>query len=367
VNQLQITDFPFPEIEDDAILLKLQTCGICGTDLSGIKGKRPQLRFPIIPGHEVIAEVFEIGKNALDRIRVFGEGSLQGGDRVTVNPRIVCGQCYFCRKVPQHPESCLKALTYSSAIGSKDPPHLFGGWAEYMYLLPGSEVIKIPKGLEADIGTMVEPLACAVGCIDRYRREHSWVDGDAFEISPPVVIYGCGAIGMGFVLGFHLANARKIIALDLIDSKLELAKVFGATETINMHDNDSSERIEIIKDMCDGIGAGLIVEACGVPEVLAECVEIARRNARIYELGHLSQAGKAQIDPLKICRNELAILGNYAYPSSNCLGYAAQILAEHKLPYEQLVEIFPLGDYQEIIFGDRAQSVVKAGFALAYT
>ena len=108
----------------------------------------------------------------------------------------------------------------------------------------------------------------------------------------------------------------------------------------------------------------MIVEACGVPAVLTECVEIARRGAKIFELGHLVDAGPATVDPMKICRNEIEILGNYAYPSSQCMAYAARLLAEHALPYEKLVGLFRLDEHEAVLFGDRATSVIKTGFQM---
>jgi L-iditol 2-dehydrogenase len=364
IGKVELVEFPMPTVAEDALLIKVLTCGICGTDLHGIKGMRSQIKLPIIPGHEMIGEVHAIGDRALRGIKVFGDGDLAVGDRVTINPRIVCDKCFYCQRLPQRPEMCMNARTYNSSIRSEAPPHLFGGWAEYIYILPGSEIVKVPSRLSPEIGILAEPLACAVGAIDRYRRAHDWIDGDAFGVDQPVVVYGCGAIGMGFVAGFGLINAKTIIAVDVLGEKLALATQFGATHTINVSEQDTATRVAMIKDLTDGLGAGVIVEACGVPAVLTECVEIARRGAKVFELGHLVDAGPATVDPLKICRNEIEILGNYAYPSSQCMAYAARLLAEHALPYEKLVGLFRLDEHEAVLFGDRATSVIKAGFQM---
>ena len=138
VRTLRLVDYPLPEMADDAILLAVRRAGVCGTDLEGIQGHR-SLRFPVIPGHEVAAVIERIGAAALHRSRVFGASTLKVGDRVTINPRIVCGQCHYCRHQPGHQERCLKASTYGSSLGSAEEPHLLGCWAERVCLLPGSE------------------------------------------------------------------------------------------------------------------------------------------------------------------------------------------------------------------------------------
>ena len=123
VRTLRLADYPRQEMTDDSILLAVRRAGVCGTDLEGIKGHRT-LRFPVIPGHEVAAVVEHIGANALSRSRVLGASTLKVGDRVTINPRIVCGQCHYCRNLPGHQEMCLKASTYGSSLGSAEKPHL---------------------------------------------------------------------------------------------------------------------------------------------------------------------------------------------------------------------------------------------------
>jgi len=94
-NKLDLVKFPKPVPDDDSALLKIKYCGICGSDLHGIEGKR-SIKHPFIPGHEIVAVVDALGKNANRTINCFGGDKLEIGDRVTVNPRIVCGKCYYC-------------------------------------------------------------------------------------------------------------------------------------------------------------------------------------------------------------------------------------------------------------------------------
>ena len=356
INNLELTEFDYPSVEEDCALLKIHRCGICGTDLHGIHGLR-DMKYPFIPGHELVATVVDMGRRANKTIKTFGGTPFQIGDRVTINPRIVCGSCFYCQNIPQRPEMCINARTYNSSITSDIPPYLFGGWAEYMYVLPGSEIIKVPDGLSDDRAVLAEPFACAIGCIDRYQREHDWIVGDAFAIEGTVVVYGVGAIGMLMIAAFHLCGAKKIIAVDMIDEKLGLAKEFGATDTINADNSSFEERYEIVKSLTDGIGAHIVIEACGVPSVITEGVKMLRRGGKLFVVGHLLKSKPAEIDPQKICRNELEILGNYAYPSSNYFYQAFHILSEGRLQYDKMTLGIPFLESKKYIIHKMPKSV----------
>lgn len=362
-NKIEIVEFDKPEPEDDSIILKIKYCGICGTDLHGIEGRRP-VNFPFIPGHEIVATVDSIGKDACSFIKVIEGNNLQVGDRVTINPRIVCGHCYYCNNLPMFQEMCINAITATS-IGSKNFPYLSGGWAEYFYVQPGSEIIKLPEKLSDGNATLIEPYSVAVGCVERYKVIHDWISGDSFEINDPVVIYGAGAIGLLMVAGFHLAGAKDIIAIDIRNNRLDLAKEFGASFIINASETKSDERVKIIRRITRNIGAGVVVEACGIPEIINEGVSALRRGGILFEIGHLFNIGKAKIDPFIICRNEIKILGHYAYPSSQTMLYAAKILEKNTLPYNKLLKFFRLDQYKEVIFGKKTDNGIKPIFLIS--
>ncbi len=106
VNKLELVKFQKPEPSDDCVLLKISMCGICGPDIHGIEGKRT-VNFPFIPGHEIVATVDSMGENANKSIKTIGGTEFKVDDRVTINPRIVCGKCYYCQNIPQHQECVL--------------------------------------------------------------------------------------------------------------------------------------------------------------------------------------------------------------------------------------------------------------------
>jgi threonine dehydrogenase-like Zn-dependent dehydrogenase len=358
---LRLVDYPMPEMADDTILLRVRRAGVCGTDLEGIKGHRT-LRFPVIPGHEVAAVVEHIGPNALRRSRVLGDSTLNVGDRVTINPRIVCGQCHYCRNMASHQEMCLKASTYGSSLGSAEKPHLLGCWAEHICLLPGSELIKLPDSLSDDLAVLTEPFGVAVGLVDRYQRRHEWIAGDGFGLHRTVVVFGAGTIGIFAAAAFHLAGAEQIVMVDIDEDRLALSRQFGVTHTFNAVKSPLTP--EIIKTLTDGLGADIVVEACGVPRVIGQSLSLLRRGGTLFEIGHLANVGLAEIDPHTVCRNELEILGHYAYPTSQTLAYTTTLLAAHALPYETLMQCIALDDYSAVLDDNRRKGPVKMVFAI---
>jgi len=361
-NRLVLRKFPRPAVADDALLIKVICCGVCGTDLANISGKR-SLPFPVIPGHEVVGIVDEVGAKALAGMKVFG-GEVSVGDLVAVNPRIECGRCYYCQNFPDHPTMCTGGRSYNSTITSADPPHLFGGWAECMYILPNSSIAKLPGGIDPEVAALTEPFACAVTVLDRYQKERISARGDTWGVSEAVIVYGVGAIGMLMVAGFHLAGAKRLIVVDTDEDKLQLATKFGATEAINARTTSPENRIAIVREHTEGLGAGVAVEACGVPEVLGEAVRLLRRGGILYEMGHASSTRPAEIDPHAVCRNEITITGSYAYASTQCFVRAAKVLHEGALPYKELVCSFPLDEYEKVLFGKREKRPVKNVFRM---
>jgi len=255
--------------------------------------------------------------------------------------------------MPDHPQKCLNARTATS-VGSAKPPHLTGGFAEYYYALPGSELIALPKGLDAVTGALVEPFSCAVGLVDRHRQNSSKSD-----ITEPVVVYGAGAIGILMMAAFSSAGARTIIAADIDTDRLELAKEFGASHVIDSGATNAEERISRIREITDGLGAGIVVEACGVPSLIGEGVYALRRGGKLYEVGHLLKTENACIDPFYICRNEIEILGNYAYPSSNTMKDAAELLSRGQFPYEKLIRGIPFKEGVDAIMNKKLGKAIK--------
>ena len=226
------------------------------------------------------------------------------------------GTCRAIRK-------CASRRRPTAVRWAAQKPHLLGCWAEHLCLLPGSELIRLPDALSDDLAVLTEPFGVAVGLVERYQRAHEWITGDGFGLQRTVVIYGAGAIGILAAAAFSLAGARQVVMVDVDDERLALSRKFGVTHTFNAVSSPPTP--EALRAMTDGLGVDIVVEACGVPRVIGQALSLLRRGGTLFEVGHLANVGLAEIDPHAVCRNELEILGHYAYPTSQTLAYATTL------------------------------------------
>ena len=172
-GRYELREFPLPEPAPGCVLIRMELSGICGTDKHTFKGFITQygdrkIEFPIIQGHENVGTIAAIGGDG--QYRDFEGFALRVGDRVVVGANVSCGQCYYCRHdFPYY--CCEKTLDYGNLLSAKNPPHLFGGWSQYMYIVPGSFLVKVPDDLPSEVAVLTEIFAVSVG-LDRAKQIH---------------------------------------------------------------------------------------------------------------------------------------------------------------------------------------------------
>jgi len=360
LRKVELKEFDKPKAASDSIILKVDICGICGTDLHIFEGVHPAGPFPIMPGHEFVGTIEEMGDKVEDNMRIYGE-PLELGDRLAVNPNITCGKCYFCKWFPHREELCRNMRSYG-VMSCKNYPYLLGAWSEYIYLLPGTTVFKLPSTLASDIAVLTEPLACGIRAIERARGPGDATKGEGFGLSDTVVILGAGPIGLLVLIAAKISNAGKIIVADKVDYRLKTAKKFGADNVMNLEEIPEAEkRIEEVLELTGGIGADVVVECAGVPSAISEGLKMVRPGGKFMELGHVITGVKAEITPYDVCRNEIQIMGQFAYGSSAFIK-AIKVLDEHRLPYEELVTKFSLEDKEEAFERIRTKKTIKTAF-----
>ena len=150
--------------------------------------------------------------------------------------------------------------------------------------------------------------------------------------------------------------------VDVDEERLALSRKFGVAPRIQRRRQSTDARGR--PSVRDGLGADVVVEACGVPSVIGQSLALLRRGGTLFEIGHLANVGLAEIDPHAVCRNELSILGHYAYPTSQTLAYAATLLAARAFPYEALLQCIPLDDYAAVLDDTRRLGPVKLVFVI---
>ena len=167
-GKMVMEEFEIPEIPEDGALLKVEACGICGTDKHVFRhGDGPMVQFPFIAGHEVIGTIVELGSKANDNMAVFG-GSLEIGNRVSLAPSTMgCGHCYYCRHMPHRPYLCSQRSVIYGFSSVNKAPGLWGGYSEYIYLLPRSYIFKLPKDMPMKRAVLIEPAATGLRAVER--------------------------------------------------------------------------------------------------------------------------------------------------------------------------------------------------------
>jgi len=313
-GKYEIRDYPLPEPEPGCVLVKMELSGICGTDkhtyqgfttqYSG-EGVGKQIRFPIIQGHENVGTVAAIGGNAA--YTDFDGIPLSVGDRVVVGANVACGQCYYCRHdFPYY--FCQNMTDYGNNLCAADPPHLFGGWSQYIYIVSGSFLARVPDELPSEVAVLTEIMAVTVG-LDR-AKQFSAVPNESFLFDDTVVVLGVGPLGMCFLMKARMLGAGTIVAVDVSDYRLAMAKRLGADQVVNANTTSAADRLELVRGLTQGRGADLVIECAGVPQVIPEALDMLRLGGLLVEAGNFSDLGDVGINPHRhLCSKSVRIMG----------------------------------------------------------
>ena len=366
-GKIEIQEFPFPELEDGAVLLKVEMCGICGTDKHTWRGETLQYAgteaesgtpFPIIPGHEVIGVIAEINDRKRPRLDFNGE-RLRVGDRVALCPDVICGECYNCRHTFAFPW-CENLRGYGNAFTSTEPPHLFGGWAEYMYILPQAFLYKVIEGLPLRVAVMLELMAVSYN-LDK-TKEFFTLSGDGFATGSTVVIQGVGPMGICHAIKARVMGAGTIVATDLSDYRLALARKFGVDHTLNVARTTAAERIDFVRSLSHGRGADIVAECAGVPEAVPEGLEMLRKGGTYVEAGNFVETGEVSLSPHRhFCAKNVRLIGMTNHPFT---GYtpSMELLQRHAdlFPFEEFVtHEYPLDQTEEALLKSMEPDCMK--------
>jgi threonine dehydrogenase-like Zn-dependent dehydrogenase len=306
----ELREYPLPEPGPGCVLVKMEMSGICGTDKHTYQGFTTQygdrkLEFPIIQGHENVGTIAAIGGDG--KYTDFEGIPLKVGDRVVVAANVSCGNCYYCRH--DFPYYCCENTTdYGNNLSAKYAPHLFGGWSQYMYIVPNSTLVKVPDDLPTEVAVLTEIFAVSVG-LDR-AKQMSAFPNESFRFDDTVVVFGVGPLGMCFLMKARMLGAGTIIAVDLSDYRLNFAQRLGADHALNATKTTKAERLKFVKDLTHGRGADMVVECAGVPQAVPESLEMLRIGGLLVEAGNFSDLGEVPISPHRhICAKNARILG----------------------------------------------------------
>ncbi|TEB04448.1 5-exo-hydroxycamphor dehydrogenase [Pelotomaculum schinkii] len=336
VEQVEIMEFPKPKVAKDCALARVEVCGICGSDPHIYQGHLP-VPYPIILGHEVSLILEEMGPE-YPRHDVLGN-PVKEGDRVALVPAYNCGKCVVCKLQPQRHNLCEKGECYGVTLQCSKEPHLFGGYAEYMYLYPEAWIYKCPEGMSAEVLALADPLAVGLRGLDAACSPGLPWAREGFGVGKTVLIQGLGTIGILTAAAAKAAGASAVYAIDGVKSRIDMSYKFGVDEVIDFNEYKTpEERLARVNKLTNGMGCDVVIELAGVPAVFQEAINLTRRGGKLIELGHYTDVGTIPINPQVISFREIEIVGLWAYAAPE-LGTAISLIQQtmDRFPYADLI------------------------------
>lgn len=298
-GSFEIREFPLPEVEPDAVLIKITLANICGSDLHTWRG---ETRIPnadpdgYIFGHEMTGHVFRLGTHV--KKDSLGQ-ELREGDRVAFCYFYPCNQCWYCLNGLM--SNCPHRFTRFGPRTVKVPPYFTGAFGEYYYLRPGGFIFRVPDALSNEAATAAN---CIVSQILFAFSQVNPMVGDK------VVIQGAGGLGLYASAVAKETGATKVIVMDRLEERLQLARAFGADEVVLVQEQDSSEdRHQQILAVTEGKGADLVIEAVGLSQVLPEGLSLLRANGTLLVLGCISPGKTFAMDPTWLVDTNKRMIG----------------------------------------------------------
>ncbi len=330
---MEIKEYPVPEPEPGAILIKVTMANICGSDLHQWRGDidlaASGVRLPAIIGHEMTGKVAKLGE---------GVSTDSAGEPLAVGDRLVyryfnpCGRCAVCLRGED--AACSSNSRFIKPV--EVPPHFTGAYADYYYLRPNQTVFKVPDDLTDE---MVAPANCALSEVI-YGLEKV-----GFGFGETVIIQGAGGLGINATAVAKEMGAHKVIVIDGITERLELAKAFGADELIHMKEHKTpKERIKRVRELTGNRGAEVVAELVGFPEVMAEGLAMLGRGGRYLEIGNVSPGKTVDIDPALLVYSSKTIVSVLMY-GPDTLKKALDFLGrtKDKYPFDKILSrTYPL-------------------------
>ena len=295
VRDLRAGELPVPAIGDDAALLRVESCGICGSDYEQYEGALP-VPYPVIPGHEPIGIIEEIGGGAASR------WSLKRGDRVAVEALLPCGNCAVCLAGKHNLCRGDGAMPVFGYRPVSLEPGLWGGYATYMYL-PGSAMVhRMSTEVPAELAVLFNPLGAGI----------RWaVDMTRLRPGETIVVLGPGQRGLACVIAAKEAGAGTIIVTGLgrDERKLALARTFGADHTIDVEQHDV---VRAVREITGGAMADVVIDVTAYATVaVTQAIDLARRGGRVVLAGTKGPKPVENFLSDRIVQKELTLFGAF--------------------------------------------------------
>jgi threonine dehydrogenase-like Zn-dependent dehydrogenase len=322
-ERMEMREYPLPAVGPREMLLRVEMVSICGSEPKKYQGTAMWavewggMPFPFILGHEMVGFLDEVGAEA---------GRLHGvkpGDRVVVEPYISCGRCRYCGS--GNYQLCVTRHTYGFSKSCAEPPHLWGGYADYLFVAEGSKVHKIGADVPAESAVLLSVIGNGI----RWTKTRG-----ELSAGESVVVLGPGAQGLATVIAAKEAGAARILVFGLSRDriKLELARELGATGTFCV---EETKPIEAVREATGGEMADLVVECTGASASIALAPDLLRPLGRCVLVGSMGGGKTAGLATDRWILRELTVRGGLGQ-AWNCED-AARIVNARRYPIEKMI------------------------------
>lgn len=311
-KQITFREIPIPKPGPDQVLVKIKKIGVCGSDIHVYHGTHPYVSYPLTQGHEVSGQIVELGEYVKE---------LQPGQRVTIEPQVFCGRCYPCLHGKYNLCENLKVMGFQTT-----------GTASEYFAVDASKVTPLPENLTYSEGAMIEPLAVTVHAAKRFPDLKG----------AKAVVLGCGPIGILLIQSLKALGAAQVLATDISDSRLELAKSLGADFAVN------TGKADYAAALLDAFGpdkADVIYECAGTDITMDQAIQNARKGSTIILVAVFGK--RANVDLAKLNDSELDLNTSMMYRHEDYVD-AIRFVQEGKIRLKPLQSAwFAFQDYQK--------------------
>lgn len=351
-KHIEVKEYPIPPLEDDDVLVKVEGCGVCGTDVHEWKGD-PFGLIPVTLGHEGTGEVIALGKN----VKFDTAGNpIHVGDKI-VTSVISCGECQICRNHPANTNLCDKQGVFGLIPHNEAQP-LTGWFSTHILIRNKGATYFVVNDLNLNERMLLE---LSTVCVHALKRANGT---GLMNFNSKVLIQGCGPVGLVQVAVLRAAGINHIIAVDGNPKRLEMAKKLGVKTTINFRELDTLEkRVEAVKAVTHGIGVDFAFQCTGAPAAAADIYAYIRRGGGLCEMGFFVNNGEYSVNPhFAMCNKEINLVGSWDYSAEDyptTMAFLRQA-REMKIPIEDLItHAFPLDKLNEAMEVNVAQQGIK--------
>ena len=339
IEKIELKNFPIPKLGDDDILVKVEGCGVCGTDAHEFK-RDPFGLIPVVLGHEGTGEIVKMGKNVTKD---------SAGKPLAVGDKVVT-----CMIFKDNPDITMFDLNKQNVGGGDvyglipdDQTHHNGWFADYIVIRGGSTIFNV-SDLDLDSRILIEPCAVLIHAVERAKTT------GILRFNSRVAVQGCGPIGLICIAVLRTMGVQNIVAIDGNEQRLAFAKRMGADYTVNFTEHKGIEALtDAVKNAFGGYLADFAFQCTGSPIAHANIYKFIRNGGGLCELGFFINGGDASINPhFDICAKEITTVGSWVYTLRDyvttfdflkraiAIGLPIKELITHKFPLEQVNDAF---------------------------